>query len=265
MPNEPIKITLPDGTVKDGISWKTTAGDIAQGISRGLFDNAIVAKVKYTRKVGELQHNVVNPEEEEEELELEAGFELVDLTRPLEGDCELQILNFDAPEGKVTFWHSSAHILGSSLENKFGAHLCFGPPIKPGFFYDAYYGDFHITPDSLKIIENEMKLVSRKKFEFQRVVLTKQQALDLFAYNPFKVQLISSKIPDDGMTTAYRCGNLIDLCTGPHVIHTGRIKMMKVTKHSSSYWLANAENDSLQRVYGVSYPNKAQLDEYIHF
>lgn len=87
MPNEPIKITLPDGTVKEGISWKTTAGEIAQGISNGLFNNAVVAKVKYTRKVGELQQNVVNAEEEDHEVE--AGFELFDLSRPLEGDCEL--------------------------------------------------------------------------------------------------------------------------------------------------------------------------------
>lgn len=87
----------------------------------------------------------------------------------------------------------------------------------------------------------------------------------MFAYNPFKVQLISSKIPDGGKTTAYRCGYFIDLCTGPHVPSTSNIKAFAITKNSSAYWLGKAENDSLQRVYGVSYPEKKQLAEYIKF
>jgi threonyl-tRNA synthetase len=189
---------------------------------------------------------VVNAEESDEEHgEIEEGFELVDLGRPFEGDCELKLVTFEDKEGKVVYWHSSAHVLGSSIENVFGAHLCIGPPIDPGFFYDAYYGEHTLTPDALGKIETEMKKVMKAKAPFQRAILTKEQALALFAYNPFKVQLISNKIPEGGKTTAYRCGNLIDLCTGPHVLNTGRIKAVKVTKNSSAYWLANAENDSL--------------------
>jgi threonyl-tRNA synthetase len=93
--------------------------------------------------------------------------------------------------------------------------------------------------------------------------LTKEEALKLFAYNPFKVQLVASKIPDGGKVTAYRNGDLIDLCTGPHVPNTGRVKAFKVLKNSSSYWLGKATNDSLQRIYGVTFPNKKELDDYI--
>lgn len=95
--------------------------------------------------------------------------------------------------------------------------------------------------------------------------MTKAQALELFGDNPFKVSLISSKIADGGKVTAYKCGDLIDLCTGPHVPSTKMIKAFKVMKNSSAYWLGDANNDSLQRVYGISYPSKKELDEYIHF
>ncbi len=95
--------------------------------------------------------------------------------------------------------------------------------------------------------------------------MSKEEALRLFAYNPFKVQLIQNKIPEGGKVTAYRNGDLIDLCTGPHVPNTGRIKAFKVMKNASSYWLGKATNDSLQRIYGVTYPSKKELDEYIHF
>jgi threonyl-tRNA synthetase len=98
-----------------------------------------------------------------------------------------------------------------------------------------------------------------------RLVLTKKQSLELFKDNPFKVSLISSKIADGGKVTAYKCGDLIDLCTGPHIPSTKMIKAFKVMKNSSAYWLGDAANDSLQRVYGISYPSKKELDEYIHF
>ena len=115
------------------------------------------------------------------------------------------------------------------------------------------------------MIEKEFKTLAGKKQQFNRVVLTKQEALELFAENPFKVSLITNKIKDDQKLTAYRCGNLIDLCTGPHVPHTGKIKAFKVMKNSSAYWLGKNTNDSLQRVYGVSFPTPKQLKEYEEF
>lgn len=103
-----------------------------------------------------------------------------------------------------------------------------------------------------------------EKQTFHRLILSKEEALKLFEYNPFKVQLIATKIPEGGKVTAYKCGDLIDLCTGPHVPTTGRVKALKVLKNSAAYWLGQATNDSLQRVYGVTFPSKKELDEHIH-
>ena len=265
LPMEPITILLPTGSSKSGISFKTTAFEIAREISRSLSDRVLVAKVKYTRRLGRDFEDIVCADEEhpEEHKEPSGGFELYDLNRPLEGDCEIQLLSFDDPEGKVVFWHSSAHILGASLEKVYGAQLCIGPPLNPGFFYDSYMGDQHLTHDNYSEISKAASEFIGQKHPFQRIVLSKQEALELFSYNPFKVQLIQNKIPEGGKTTAYRCGHLIDLCTGPHVSDTGKIKAFTVTNNSASYWLGKAENDSLQRVYGVSFPTKKELDEYI--
>jgi threonyl-tRNA synthetase len=144
-PRVAIKISLPDGKVLDGISWETTPISIAEGISKGLAQNVVVAKVAYTGpRVGVVEEDglgVVNtgPEDEEEGTGA-AKAELWDLFRPLEGDCNLQLLKFDDKEGKMVFWHSSAHIWGECLECKYGAKLCIGPPTEDGFYYDAYMG-----------------------------------------------------------------------------------------------------------------------------
>lgn len=100
---------------------------------------------------------------------------------------------------------------------------------------------------------------------FQRLVLTKESALTMFKANPFKVQIISSKIADGKSVTAYKCGDLIDLCTGPHIPTTKLIKGFKVMRNSAAYWLGKATNDSLQRIYAISFPSQKELDEYIHF
>ena len=113
-------------------------------------------------------------------------------------------------------------------------------------------------------MEKAAKVIVDSKQTFSRLVLTKEEALHLFSENPFKVSLITSKIPDGSRVTAYRCGNLIDLCTGPHIPSTKIIKAFKIMKNSSAYWLGKAENDSLQRIYGVSFPSKKEMDEHIH-
>jgi threonyl-tRNA synthetase len=138
LPREPIKVKLPDGKEKEGVSFQTTPLEIAKSISNSLPDKVVVAKVRYTRRVATLDDGLINPNEEKGE-EGEA-WELVDSTRPLEGDCDLKLITFDEPEGKMVFWHSSAHILGESMEREFGVHLCHGPPTDSGFFYDAYTG-----------------------------------------------------------------------------------------------------------------------------
>ncbi len=186
-----------------------------------------------------------------------------DLTRPIEGDCNIEYCTFEDKEGKTVFWHSSAHILGSALENTFGSYLCIGPALEEGFYYDSYTGKMAIEESDYKVIEDAAVSAVKANSPYQRLTLSKAEALELFKHNPFKVQLITNKIPEDMKTTAYRCGNLIDLCMGPHLMSTGIVKAFKVTKNSSCYWLGNAINDSLQRVYGISFQSEKELKEWI--
>ena len=265
MPREKINITLPDGKVIEGTSFETTPLMVAKELSNSLANKVLAAKIKYTKRVASLDEGLVVTEEEEGHGPVEEGWKVMDAFRPLEGDCHIQLLTFADEEGQVVFRHSGAHVLGTALEVGFGVHLCYGPPTTDGFYYDSHIGEEKFTESHYKDIEKEAAAAVKAKHSFERVIMTKEEALRMFAYNPFKVQLIQNKIPDGGKATAYRSGPLIDLCTGPHVPNTGLIKAFKVMKNSSSYWLGKAENDSLQRVYGTAFPDKKQLDEYIHF
>ncbi|XP_029663792.1 threonine--tRNA ligase, cytoplasmic isoform X2 [Formica exsecta] len=232
-----ITVTLPDGKKVSAQSWRTTPYEVARSISQGLADNTVIAKVNN---------------------------ELWDLDRPLEYDCKLQLLKFDDPEGRQVFWHSSAHILGEAMERVYGGCLCYGPPIENGFYYDMYLGDKGISNTDFPYLENLYKSIAKEKQTFERLVMTKEDLLEMFKYNEFKVRIINEKIHTP-TTTVYRCGPLIDLCRGPHVRHTGKIKALKVTKNSSTYWEGNANAESLQRVYGISFPDAKQLKEWEKF
>ncbi|KAH8046743.1 threonyl-tRNA aminoacylation [Aureococcus anophagefferens] len=175
---------------------------------------------------------------------------LWDLPRPLEGDCRLELLDFESPEGKMVFWHSAAHLLGAALEQKYGAKLSIGPPVEGGFYYDAYIGNETISDKEFKDIQARVAKIVNAKVKFERLALTKAELLDMFAYNPFKSAIIQNKVPDGAMTTAYRSGPIIDLCMGPQVPDAGRVKAFEVLRASSAYWLGKTENDTLQRVYG---------------
>lgn len=153
--------------------------------------------------------------------------------------------------------------MGAALEQEFGGYLCSGPPLENGFFYDIYIGDQRITPEHYPAIEKRFRKIAEEATNFQKIYLTKQEALELFKDNPFKVQLLTHKIPDNAVTTAYKSGPLIDLCTGPHLPITNKVRAFKVTKTSAAYWLGKNTNDDLQRVYGVSFPTEKQLEEYI--
>jgi len=163
MPHQPIKIIMPDGAVKEGVSFETSPYDIAAKISKQMADKIVVAKVKFTKRVATLDEGLLNPEAEEGKDEDDQWY-FWDVTRALEGDCELFLFKFDDKEGKETFWHSSAHILGETLENEFGVHLCHGPPTDSGFFYDSYTGKKDIfTEKHYKDIDKAaQKIVSEK-------------------------------------------------------------------------------------------------------
>ena len=208
----------------------------------------IVSKVKYPKgRIFDTDAGVSTPELSEEKKKEDPNDKFMwwDATRPFEGDCEVKLFAFSDEEGKEVFWHSSAHVLGETMENEFGVHLTHGPPTSDGFFYDCYTGNDKFTEAHYKEIEKAAIKIVNSKQKFERLVLTKEDALEMFAENPFKVQTIKGKVKDGDKVTAYRCGDLIDLCTGPHIPNTNIIKAFKVMKNSSSYWLSSDENDSL--------------------
>ncbi|KAJ9101674.1 threonyl-tRNA synthetase [Naganishia friedmannii] len=198
--------------------------------------------------------------------------ELWDLHRPLEASCSLALLDFDSPdndyEARQVFWHSSAHVLGEACEKCMeDCRLGYGPPQESGgFFYEMRLKDNRpITPADFPGLEASFKKAVKEKQPFERLELPKEALLEMFAYNSYKQHYIQNQVPDGTSSTVYRCGPLIDFCRGPHVPHTGRIKAMAITKNSSSYFLADAKNDTLQRLYGISFPDSKQLTEYKKF
>ncbi|KAF6069025.1 threonine--tRNA ligase [Candida albicans] len=209
-----------------GTAYETSPMDIANSIGKSFAERQVIAKV---------------------------DGKLWDMPRPLEGDVKLEFLDFEHPEGKAVFWHSSAHILGEACECHYGCHLSHGPPTEDGFFYDMSInnGETFVTQADFGNLEQVATKAIKEKQKFERLEMTKEQLLKMFHYNKYKVKFISDKIPDGTSTTVYRCGPLIDLCVGPHIPHSGRIKAFKVLKNSSSYFLGDATNDSLQRVYAA--------------
>uniref|UniRef100_A0A8C3SGU5 threonine--tRNA ligase n=1 Tax=Chelydra serpentina TaxID=8475 RepID=A0A8C3SGU5_CHESE len=232
-----IKVILTDGKVIEGESWKTTPYQLAAGVSRGLADNTVIAKV---------------------------NGELWDLDRPLEGDCSLELLTFDNEEAQAVYWHSSAHILGEAMENYYGGCLCYGPPIENGFYYDMYIEDRGISSTEFPTLENTCKNIIKEKQPFERLEVSKEILLDMFKYNKFKCCILNEKV-NTPTTTVYRCGPLIDLCRGPHVRHTGKIKALKIFKNSSTYWEGKADMETLQRIYGISFPDNKMMKEWEKF
>ncbi|XP_057254797.1 threonine--tRNA ligase 2, cytoplasmic [Pezoporus wallicus] len=235
--SKPIKITLTDGKVAEGESWKTTPYQLAVGTSQALAADAVIAKV---------------------------NGELWDLDRPLEGDCTLELLMFDNEEAKAVYWHSSAHILGEAMEDYFGGCLCYGPPIENGFYYDMYIEDRGVSSTEFPLLENRCKNIMKEKQPFERLEVKKEILLDMFKYNKFKCRILHEKV-NTATTTIYRCGPLIDLCRGPHVRHTGKIKALKILKNSSTYWEGKSDMETLQRIYGISFPDNKMMKEWEKF
>lgn len=262
---QPIEIVLPDGSVKEGVRWETVPLDIAASISKRLAADAIVALVDYCSPLEATNVNCVAADAEEdddgEKVDENKG-QLYDLTRPLEGSCRLEFLNFNDLRGQDTFWHSSSHMLGAALEANYGGLLTIGPALTDGFYYDMFLGSTRLSEVDFPAIEKSVEELKQMSEPFLRMVLSREDALDLFEDNPFKVDLISRKVAPGSTTTAYRCGPFIDLCRGPHLPSTSRVKAFSITKNSSAYWLGKAENDSLQRIYGISFPTGKQLKEH---
>ncbi|ELW66146.1 Threonyl-tRNA synthetase, cytoplasmic [Tupaia chinensis] len=235
--SKPIKVMLPDGKQVHAESWKTTPYQIACGISQGLADNTVIAKVN---KV------------------------VWDLDRPLEEDCTLELLKFEDEEAQAVYWHSSAHIMGEAMERVYGGCLCYGPPIENGFYYDMFLEEGGVSSNDFSSLEALCKKIIKEKQAFERLEVKKETLLEMFKYNKFKCRILNEKV-NTPTTTVYRCGPLIDLCRGPHVRHTGKIKTLKIHKNSSTYWEGKADMETLQRIYGISFPDPKMLKEWEQF
>lgn len=228
-----ISVIVPDGSkfeLEDG----ATAHDLAKQIGKKLAKAALAAKVNGN---------------------------FTDLTTTLNDGDQVTILTFDDAEGKEVFWHSSAHVLAQAVKRLYpNAKPTIGPAIEEGFFYD--FADLQVSEDDFPAIEAEVVKITRENIAPERVEYDSQaDAIEAHGDNPFKKELIEGL--EEGLS-AYRQAEFVDLCRGPHLPHLSKIGAMKLMKTSGAYWRGNAENEQLTRIYGISFPDKKELKQYIH-
>ena len=231
-----IKITFPDNSVKEFESGITPL-QIAESISPRLAQEVLAA--------------TVNGQE-------------WDLTRPVTADAAIKLFKWDDPEGKHAFWHSSAHLLAEALQELYpGIKFGIGPAVENGFYYDVDPGEATITAADFPTIEAKMLELAGHKDPIVRKEISKADALDMFGKRgeEYKVELISEL--EDGTITTYTQGAFTDLCRGPHLPNTGLIKAVKITSLAGAYWRGDEKRKQLVRVYGISFPKKKMLDEYL--
>ncbi len=230
-----IKITFPDGAVKE-FSAGVTTKDIASGISNSLAKKALAGKF---------------------------NGELIDLDRAIDEDGSIEIVTPDSEEALPLLRHSAAHLMAQAARRLFpNIHFGVGPAIESGFYYDTDNGEHPITAEDLPAIEAEMMKIVKENLPIERHVLTRAEALELFAGDPYKEELIS-EMPEDEVITAYRQGEFVDLCRGPHVPSTGRIQVFHLLSVAGAYWRGDSKNHMMQRVYGTAFFDKKDLKEFI--
>ncbi len=233
MAKKNIKITLPDGSVKQ-LPAGVTAMQVAESIGKRLASDAIVAEVN--------------------------GM-LIDLSTAIAADANFKVHTFSSEQGKSVFWHSASHILAQAVKRLYpSAKLTIGPAVEGGFYYDIAHEPFN--PSDLAKIEAEMAKVAAANYPVERLSLSSAEAKKIFKDNKYKLEIIDGEAKGKEIT-AYKQGEFTDLCKGPHAPSTGAIKAFKLTKVSSAYWRGDQKNDELQRIYGVAFPEKKQLDEYV--
>jgi threonyl-tRNA synthetase len=231
-----IKITFPDGAIREYANG-STALDIARSISEGLAKKVLVARV---------------------------NGQVWDATRPIPGDSSLQLMTWSDPEGKATFWHSSAHLMAEAVESLYpGVKFWVGPPVEQGFYYDMDLGDRPIAEEDLRRIEAKMADLIREPHPYVRREVPKKEAISYFSQKGDEYKLDLLKGLQDGEISFYTQGNFTDLCRGPHIPDTGRIKAVKLTNIAGAYWKGDERNKQLTRIYGVSFPSQGELDQYL--
>lgn len=231
-----IKIQFPDGAVRE-YPEGVTALEIASSISEGLARNVLSAKI---------------------------NGEVWDATRPIHKDAKLQLLTWNDKEGKATFWHSSAHLMAEALEELYpGVRFGIGPPIEQGFYYDIDLGDRQLSPDDLPAIETKMQELASRKSVYERKEVPKAEAISYFNKkgDEYKLELLEDL--KDGEITFYQQGGFVDLCRGPHIPDTGRIKAVKILNIAGAYWRGDENRKMMTRLYGISFPKQKELTEYL--
>lgn len=233
-----VQITLPDGSVKE-YEAGTTVEDVAASISKSLQKQAVAGKF---------------------------GGQIVDLHREIREDGPLKILTLRDEEGLEVYRHSTAHVMAQAIkrlypEAKFGV----GPVIEDGFYYDVLLPE-PLTPEQLPEIEEEMKKIVKENLPIEREVVSRGKAVRIYEQegDPFKLELIRD-LPEDEVITLYRQGEFFDLCRGPHLPSTGRIKAFKLLSIAGAYWRGDSDNQMLQRLYGTAWPKQSELDDYLRF
>ncbi|MBD5237357.1 MAG: threonine--tRNA ligase [Bacteroidales bacterium] len=231
-----INITFPDGSVKQ-FEAGVTPFQVAESISPRFAADVLASKV--------------NGEE-------------WDISRPIDADASIELFKWDSPEGKHAFWHSSAHLLAEALQELYpGVKFGIGPAIENGFYYDIDPGEHKITADDFAKIEKKMAEIVSRKENIVRADISKEDALKKFGERgeEYKCELISEL--EDGKITTYTQGNFTDLCRGPHIPNTAPIKAVKILSLAGAYWRGDEKRNQLVRVYGISFPKKKMLDEYL--
>ena len=231
-----IKISFPDGSEKE-FPKGITPLEIAEWISKGLAKEALCAQFNDTA---------------------------VDMTRPIEEDGSILFYKFADEKGKEVYWHSSSHIMAQAVKWLFpDVKVAIGPSIDQGFYYD-FDKEIPFTEDDLRLIEEEMQRIVDENFFFERKVLSREEALELFNSlgEKYKIELIND-MPEDETISIYVLGDFVDLCRGPHIRSTDKVKAFKLLKFSGAYWRGDEKKKMLQRIYGISFPTQKELDAHL--
>ncbi len=239
-----IDITFPDGSVKS-YEKGVTGYEIARSISPRLAAEVLAVNVKTAD-------------------DTTGKGTTYDLERPIETDASVRLLKWEDDEAKHVFWHSSSHLMAEALESLYpGIKFGIGPAIENGFYYDVDFGGRQITESDLKAVENKMLELARGKEVFQRREVSKAEAMKAFREkgDEYKCELIDEL--EDGTITFYTNGHFTDLCRGPHLRDTSVIKAVKLTSIAGAYWRGDEKRQMLTRIYGITFPKKSMLDEYL--
>ncbi|WP_145329005.1 threonine--tRNA ligase [Paenibacillus xylanexedens] len=235
-----VNIKLPDGSIREYADGSSIE-DVAASISSGLRKNAAAGKLD--------------------------GI-VVDLSTPIHEGALVEIVTLDSPEGLEVMRHSTAHLLAQAVKRLYGnkeVHLGVGPVIEDGFYYDMDL-EHPLNPEDLQKIEKEMERIVNENLPIVRKEVSRAEAISIFneVGDPYKLELINA-LPEDSVITIYEQGEFFDLCRGPHVPSTSKIKVFKLMNVAGAYWRGDSKNKMLQRVYGTAFVKKAQLDEHLHF